>query len=96
MYNGTANIHLLILGSRTVTKFIGRQEELKKLRDLSAKKLASFLVVRGRRRIGKTRLIEEFSKCFDRFYIFEGLAPVEGVTTKDQLEEFSRTNGPAI
>ena len=45
-------------------KFIGRQEELKKLWALSKKKSASFVVVRGRRRIGKSRLIEEFSKIF--------------------------------
>lgn len=73
-----------------MTKFIGRHEELKKLLDLSKKKSASFLVVRGRRRIGKSRLIEEFSKYFEKFYTFEGLAPDEGVTPQDQLEEFSR------
>lgn len=76
-----------------MTKFIGRQEELEKLLDLSKKKSASFIVVRGRRRIGKSRLIEEFSKYFDKFYTFEGLAPEEGVTAKDQLEEFSRQIG---
>ena len=73
-----------------MTKFIGRQEELKKLLDLSKKKSASFIVVRGRRRIGKSRLIEEFSKNFDKFYTFEGLAPEESVTPQNQLEEFSR------
>ena len=73
-----------------MTKFIGRQEELKKLLELSEKKSASFVVVRGRRRIGKSRLVEEFSKYFDKFYPFEGLAPEKGVTAKDQLEEFSR------
>jgi uncharacterized protein len=73
-----------------VTKFIGRFEELKKLLDLSKKKSASFIVVRGRRRIGKSRLIEEFSNYFAKFYTFEGLAPEENVTAKDQLEEFSR------
>ena len=41
-----------------MTKFIGRQEELKKLLDLSKKKSASFIVVRGRRRIGKSRLVD--------------------------------------
>lgn len=73
-----------------MAKFIGRQEELKKLLALSKKKSASFVVVRGRRRIGKSRLIEEFSKYFDKFYTFIGLAPEEGVTPHDQLEEFSR------
>ena len=71
MYNGSVNIHLSIIGSKKVAKFIGRQEELKKLLDLTKKKSASFVVVRGRRRIGKSRLIEELSKYFDKFYAFE-------------------------
>jgi AAA+ ATPase superfamily predicted ATPase len=73
-----------------VGKFIGRQEEIKELLDLSKKKSTSFIVVRGRRRIGKSRLIKEFGKYFDKFYSFAGLAPVEGITARDQLEEFSR------
>lgn len=73
-----------------MTKFIGRQEELNKLIETTHKKSASFIVVRGRRRVGKSRLIEEFSKYFEKFYSFEGLAPEEGVTARDQLEEFSR------
>ncbi len=73
-----------------MTKFIGRREELDKLFEISQKKTASFIVVRGRRRIGKSRLIEEFAKYFDKFYRFEGLAPEDGVTAKNQLDEFSR------
>jgi AAA+ ATPase superfamily predicted ATPase len=73
-----------------VSKFIGRQEELNQLVEVTQKKAASFIVVRGRRRIGKSRLIEEFSKRFDNFYTFVGLAPDENVTAKHQLEEFSR------
>ena len=73
-----------------MTKFIGRKEELKKLIEMTQKKSASFIMVRGRRRIGKSRLIKEFSKCFDNFYRFEGLAPEKGVSGKSQLEEFSR------
>jgi len=73
-----------------VNKFIGRQYELEKLIALSHKKTASFIVLRGRRRIGKSRLIEEFGRSFDKFYAFEGLAPQPGVTAKEQLEEFNR------
>ena len=73
-----------------MSKFVGRQEELKKLVEISRKKSASFIVVRGRRRIGKSRLIEEFSKHFDQFYAFAGLAPDKNVTAKHVLEEFSR------
>ncbi len=73
-----------------MTKFIGRDKELKQLTEVTQKKTASFIVVRGRRRIGKSRLIEELSKQFDHFYTFVGLAPDRDVTVRHQLEEFSR------
>lgn len=73
-----------------MVKFIGREGELKKLFQLSQRKSASFIVIRGRRRIGKSRLIEEYSKKFDYYYNFTGLAPYKGITKKEQLEEFSR------
>jgi AAA+ ATPase superfamily predicted ATPase len=73
-----------------MSKFIGRREELNKLSEISHKKSASFIVIRGRRRIGKSRLIEEFGKGFDKFYRFIGLAPEQNVTTIHQLNEFSR------
>jgi len=47
-------------------KFIGRVEELKQLRSISKEKF--FLIIRGRRRIGKTLLLR---KAFpDAVYIF--------------------------
>ena len=73
-----------------MSKFIGRQAEIKQLIDIANKKSASFVVVRGRRRIGKTRLIEEYGKQFENFYTFVGLAPDKDVTTKHQIDEFSR------
>ena len=76
-----------------MSKFVGRQEELKRLIDVMKKTSASFLVVKGRRRIGKSRLIEEFSKQFDHFYAFVGLAPGKDVTPKHQLEAFLRQIG---
>jgi AAA+ ATPase superfamily predicted ATPase len=71
-------------------KFIGRKDELNKLIKIAEKKTASFILVRGRRRIGKSRLIEEYGKHFDKFYTFAGLAPTVGMTAKHQLEEFNR------
>jgi uncharacterized protein len=68
--------------------FIGRQQELRQLNLLTEKKTASFVVVKGRRRIGKSRLIDEFGKSFDNYYKFEGLAPEANTTSEDQLEEF--------
>ncbi len=73
-----------------ISTFIGREKELKKLQSFSQKRIASFIVVKGRRRIGKSRLIQEFAKGFDAFYIFAGIPPHEGVTKESQLEEFSR------
>jgi len=70
--------------------FIGREKELQRLKELKSKSIASFVVVRGRRRIGKTRLINEFGKSFDKFYSFTGLAPDKKTTNQDQLDEFSR------
>ncbi|MES2615245.1 MAG: ATP-binding protein [Bdellovibrionota bacterium] len=70
--------------------FIGRHDEHKRLLELIEKKSASFIVVKGRRRIGKSRLIKEFSKSFQRCYSFIGLAPDKNTTAKHQLDEFSR------
>ncbi|TAK77219.1 MAG: ATP-binding protein, partial [Gammaproteobacteria bacterium] len=72
------------------TPFIGRQYELKRLVDTTKKQTASFIVIKGRRRIGKSRLVEEFSKQFDYYYKFEGLAPEKNVTADHQVDEFCR------
>ena len=80
--------------------FIGREAELQSLRDLLKKKMASLVVIKGRRRIGKTRLIEEFARD-ERFLRFSGLAPTKNITDQDQRDEFSRllsqqTSLPAV
>ncbi|MCQ2389972.1 MAG: AAA family ATPase [Kiritimatiellae bacterium] len=70
-------------------KFIGREEELAKLRALWRKSTSSFAVVAGRRRIGKSTLVEEFarqSSC--RFIEIVGLPPDEKMTNARQLENF--------
>ena len=69
--------------------FIGRKKELAELSELLKKKIASFVVIRGRRRIGKSRLIEEFGKSA-KFYEFTGLPPTRGTTAKKQRGEFLR------
>ncbi len=70
--------------------FIGRQTELKQLLELTEKNTASFVVVKGRRRIGKSRLIQEFGKYFEQYYSFIGLPPEKHTTMSYQLNEFSR------
>lgn len=80
--------------------FVGREQELKSLRDLTQKRLASLVVVQGRRRIGKSRLIEEFAKG-TRFLEFIGLAPTKETTAQKERDEFARqlarnTNTPQL
>lgn len=70
--------------------FIGRDSELNALTLLWRKRVSSFVTCRGRRRIGKSSLIEEFasrSKC--RFIEIVGAAKRKGMTNADQLRHFS-------
>jgi AAA+ ATPase superfamily predicted ATPase len=71
-----------------VIPFIGRQKELEKLRKMTESRIASLIVLKGRRRIGKTRLAEEFGKEF-RTLIFTGLPPNDGVTAQMQRDNFA-------
>lgn len=71
------------------TPFYGRQAEIRELKALQEKEAASLVVIQGRRRIGKSRLVEEFAKN-QKFYRFSGLAPAEGITASKQREEFAR------
>lgn len=68
--------------------FIGRESELARLKKFLRKKTASLIVIKGRRRIGKSRLIEEFAKGF-KFYSFAGLAPTKKTTSQSQRDEFA-------
>lgn len=68
--------------------FIGRKDELKTLKGLMNRRSAKFVTIKGRRRIGKSRLIEEFSKGFEKKFFFTGIPPTKGVTAQDQREEF--------
>lgn len=76
-----------------MSRFVGRKEELGRLKELISKKSASFVVVKGRRRIGKSRLIEEFSESFDRYYAFSGLPPDDHTTAKHQLDAMTTKRG---
>jgi AAA+ ATPase superfamily predicted ATPase len=71
-------------------QFFGRENELSKLLIEKNKGIASLSTVRGRRRIGKSRLIKEFSKSFDLFFEFQGLGPEEGGTNQTQLDYFKK------
>lgn len=69
--------------------FVGRQNELETLGRLWRKDSASLVVCSGRRRIGKSTLIEEYaarSKC--RFIEIVGLAPDAKMNNEKQLANF--------
>lgn len=71
--------------------FIGRKNQLRGLKLLRKTRAASLAVLRGRRRIGKSRLAQEFGRLFDQKYFFSGLSPDDNkVTAADQRVEFIR------
>jgi len=69
--------------------FIGRDRELAKLERLLELRSASLVIISGRRRIGKSRLISEFGKGY-KFYKFVGLVPRKDSTAQTQRDEFMR------
>lgn len=65
--------------------FTGREDELKLLKARYRSKKSELVVIYGRRRIGKTALIQEFLKNKKNKYSFEGL---ENKSTKEQISNF--------
>ena len=59
------------------------------LKELQDSKIARLVVLRGRRRIGKSRLAEKFGELFDQHLTFVGLPPEEGVTAEIQRRHFA-------
>ena len=69
--------------------FLGREKELGSLRLLLQKPTSSLVACRGRRRIGKSTLFEEFARRNrTEFIVIEGLGPRKGQTNADQLRNF--------
>lgn len=83
-------LHLSLWGEEVMTKFIGRKKELESLKGLLQKKSSSLVVIRGRRRIGKSRLAQEYATSFSKAYILSGIPPEPGVTAHEQRAEFLR------
>lgn len=69
--------------------FIGREAKMDRLKGLLKKRSASLIVVRGRRRIGKSRLLAEFGKD-TRSFFFTGTPPSRKTTAQLQRDEFVR------
>ena len=73
--------------------FIGRKVELERLKTLYKKKTPNLVVVKGRRRIGKSRLIKEFANTTlndKTFWSFAGLAPEDNISAQQQRDNFAR------
>ncbi len=69
--------------------FIGRKEQLDALSLLWGKRTSSLVTCRGRRRIGKSTLIEEFARrTADHFINIVGLSPRKGMTDRRQRVNF--------
>lgn len=70
--------------------FFGREKEISQLSDLWHKRVASLVTCRGRRRIGKSALIEEFAHRTDaRFIKIEGKRPQKGWSNETELQAFA-------
>lgn len=71
-----------------MARFIGRDIEIKKILDLKKKSTSNLVVIMGRRRIGKSTLIEEVGEHFKHFISISGLAPGAGIDNLSQLRNF--------
>lgn len=70
-------------------EFIGRKAELRELRKLADSPRSKLVILEGRRRVGKSRLVAEFARG-RRFYRFTGLAPTPETGAQLQRDEFLR------
>src|SRR3989338_2461251 len=70
------------------SQFIGREAEMNRLKGLLEKRSSSLIVVRGRRRSGKSRLRAEFGKKMKSFF-FSGNPPVRKTTAQTQRDNFA-------
>ena len=71
-------------------EFFGRKEILAQLDDLWGKRCSSFVTCRGRRRIGKSTLIERFAaQSKARFIKIEGLKPSAEVNDEKERKMFA-------
>ena len=76
---------------KDTTMFFGRDNLIAQLETLTQKRVASLVTCRGRRRIGKSTLIEEFARKTDsRFIKIEGKRPNGRMDNSDELKSFAR------
>jgi AAA+ ATPase superfamily predicted ATPase len=76
-------------------KFLNRTEELGMLRNRLAGDQAEFLVVYGRRRVGKTELLAHLASEVRSFY-FEATDTVASQQLRDLTDELARISGSQL
>ena len=70
--------------------FFGREDQIGQLESLWGKRVSSLVTCRGRRRVGKSTLVEEFARRSGaRFIKIEGVRPKDGYTNADELSAFA-------
>lgn len=68
--------------------FVGRKHELEQLDKLSISGKSTIVAIKGRRRIGKSRLVAEFAS--EKIFLqFIGLAPASSRTAQEQRDHFT-------
>lgn len=71
--------------------FFGREDLIEQLEALAKKRVSSLVTCRGRRRVGKSTLVEEFSKRIGaKFIKIEGKRPNGHMTNADELASFAK------
>ena len=71
--------------------FFGREDQMEQLEALWGKRVSSLVTCRGRRRVGKSTLVEEFARRSGaRFIKIEGMCPGSKTTVADELRAFAR------
>lgn len=77
------------------TPFFGREQELGRLAELTLKRSASLVVIKGRYRIGKSRLTDELARRLPRYSSlhFQGLPPSAAMTAQQEREDFAQQLG---
>jgi AAA+ ATPase superfamily predicted ATPase len=83
---------MMISSFTEVYMFVGRKPELAVLESFVAKKRSSFLLIKGRRRIGKSTLVKEYCRRKKiQLFEFQGLAPGQGINNHHQLANYQNT-----
>ena len=70
-------------------QFIGRKQERQEFAEILTRKKASLVTCQGRRRIGKSRLVEHCARSAEHYLSFSGLPPREGIARLHQLDAFA-------